>query len=264
MTTDGVKAIQADLTVRLVMTERGNVMTCHPNDTAASIMSRNVEQFSVLPVEMEGRICGLYRADQWFGEKDVPYRPIGDDFDLLTEDHLIGLDGSILEFLDRAIEHPTRLVVSGPDIVGIVCLADIQKLPVRAAIFGVVTALEMAMSTRIETNWADDPRGWLDLLSEGRREKLEHSAAIARQSDMFVSYLVLSQFADKATIIQKQGLVTGSKSRLAADFKSIRKLRDQIAHANPFGQTCVAAREVCRTVAKILELLDQLCGDAVQ
>ena len=258
VTLDAVKAIQADLTVRLVMTERAGVMTCHPDDTVDSIMGRNVEQFSVLPVEIEGRICGLYRADQWFGEADLPCRPIGDDFERLTEDHLIGLDGSILEFLNRAVEYPTRLVVSGAEIVGIVCLADIQKLPVRAAIFGIVTALEMAMCDRIETIWAEYPGGWLDLLSEGRRKKLEHSADKAKQNDMFISYLVLSQFADKATIIRKQGLVPGSKSRLAADFRSIRKLRDRIAHANPFGQTYVAAGEVCRTVVRILVLLDQL------
>ena len=258
VTPNAVMAIQSDLTVRLIMTERTDVMTCQPTHTVDRIMARNVEQFSVLPVEVEGRINGLYRADQWFGVDDAPCLPIGDDFERLTEDHLIGIDGSILEFLNRAAEHPTRLVVSGGEIVGLVCLADIQKLPVRAAIFGVVTALEMAMCNCIETTWIDDPAGWLDLLSEGRRRKLEGLADKAKEDDMFVSYLVLSQFADKATIVRKQGLVDGTKSQLSADFRSIRKLRDRIAHSNPFGETYVAAQEVCRTVTRTLSLLDEL------
>lgn len=185
-----VGAIQAELTVRLVMTEHAQLMTCHPEDDIDAIAARNVERFSVLPVEMEGRIRGLYQADRWFDRQDdVPCGPIGDDFDSLTEDHLIGSDASLLTFLTAAIEHPTRLVVSGPEVVGMVCLADIEKLPVRAAIFSAITALELAMANRIGAAWGDDPTGWLDLLSAGRRQKIEEAAAEAKQKDMFINTL---------------------------------------------------------------------------
>ena len=55
-----VNAIQADLTVRLVMTERVDLMTCHPGDTVDSIAKRKVDQFSVLPVEVDREPIGTY------------------------------------------------------------------------------------------------------------------------------------------------------------------------------------------------------------
>ena len=161
-----ISAIQAGLTVRLVMTARASLMPCRPEDPVDAVMADNVGQFSFLSVENEGRICGLYRAEQWFGREELPSRPIDQDFEPLTEDNLVGSDASILKFLARAVEHPTRLVVSDTEVVGLVCLSDVQKLPVRAALFSVLTALKMAMARRIEETWPDDPDGWLGLLSD--------------------------------------------------------------------------------------------------
>ena len=258
-----ISAIQAGLTVRLVMTARASLMTCRPDDPVDAIMADNVGQFSFLPVENEGRICGLYRAEQWFGREELPSRPIGQDFEPLTEDNLLGSDASILKFLTTAVAHPTRLVVSDSEVVGLVCLSDVQKLPVRAALFSVLTALEIAMARRIEETWPDDPDGWLGLLSHARRDKVEKEVKNAKQNDTFVSHIVLTQFADKATIIRKQGLVPGSRSSLNRDLRSIRTLRDALAHANHYGETSRAAREVCRTVTTILRLVSQLSGDTV-
>ena len=258
VTPEAVNAIQADLTVRLLMTERSAVMTCKRDDPIDAVVAGNVEQFSVLPVESEHRICGLYRADQWFDKRDVPNRPIGDDFERLREGDLIGIDAGILEFLTDAVEHPTRLVVSGARVAGLVCLSDIQKLPVRAAIFSAVTALEMAMANRIEANWQDDPAGWLDLMNESRRKKHELAVQKARQDDTFVSDILLTQFADKRTIIQKRGLVPGTKKDVGREFRAIERLRNSLAHGNHYGETPEKARDVCRTVGTILRRLGQL------
>ncbi len=258
VTPEAVNAIQADLTVRLLMTERSAVMTCKRDDPIDAVVAGNVRQFSVLPVESEDRICGLYRADQWFDKQDVPSRLIGDDFERLREGDLIGIDASILEFLTGALEHPTRLVVSGARVVGLVCLSDIQKLPVRAAIFSAITALEMAMANRIEASWRDDPAGWLGLLNERRRKKHELAVQQAREDDTFVSDILLTQFVDKWTIIQKQGLVPGTKRKVGKEFRAIERLRDSLAHGNHYGETPDKARDVCRTVGTILRRLVQL------
>ena len=78
------------------------------------------------------------------------------------------------------------------------------------------------MARRIEETWPDDPDGWLGLLSHARRDKVEKEIKNAKQNDTFVSHIVLTQFADKATIIRKQGLVPGSQSSLNKDLRSIR------------------------------------------
>ena len=258
-TLETVQAMQAGLTVGLIMTPRGKLMTCRPNDCIDSLVAANLDRFSFLPVVQADLITGLYHAEQWFDEPPPPGRSIGDDFERLTEDHLVGSTASILDFIKTGVEHPTRLVVSGTEIVGLVCMADLHKLPVRAALFSVVTALEMAMADRIDDAWQDRPRGWLDLLSCARREKVKDRITEARRNDTFVSDIASTQLADKATIIiRRGGLVAGSNSQLERDFRAIRKLRDNLAHGNDYASTPTSAKSVSRTVATVLDFVNQL------
>ena len=263
-TLEMVQAMQAGLTVGFIMTPRGKLMTCRPNDCIGCLMAKNVDRFSFLPVEQADpitglyRITGIYRAEQWFDKAPPPGKSIGDDFERLTEDHLVGSNASILDFITTGVEHPTRLVVSGTEIVGLVCMADLHKLPVRAALFSVVTALEMAMADRIDDAWQDRPRGWLDLLSPARRKNVTDRIAEAKGNDTFVSDIASTQLADKATIIRKGGLVAGSKSQLKKDFDAILKLRDDLAHANDYASTLTSAKSVSRTVATVLDVVNQL------
>ena len=66
---------------------------------------------------------------------------------------MIGADASIIDFVMAAHECPTRLVVSGDRVAGLVRLSDLQHLPVRVAIFTLTTSLEIAMAKRIESEW---------------------------------------------------------------------------------------------------------------
>ena len=257
-TTETIDAIQAGLTVRLVMTARRHLMTCTPRHSVDSLVANNVDRFSAIPVVENGLICGLYRAEQWFDVDQPPHRPVGNDFEHLAECDLIGSDASILDFVLTAARHPTRLVVSGSEIVGLVCLADLQKLPVRAALFSVVTALEITMANRIQAEWPDSPTEWLCLLSPERREKVADAIANARQNDTYISHIASTQFGDKATIILKQSLVGGSKSQLKRELRAIQKLRDDLAHSNDYAATPSAARTLSQTVTAILRIANQL------
>ena len=263
-TLETIYAMQAGLTVRLIMTTRDRLMTCGPDDSIDSLMAANDDRFSILPVVEKGVIAGLYRAEKWFDVEHPPRTSIGDDFERLTEHHLIGGNASILDFVRMGDERPTRLVVSGGEIVGLVCMADLHKLPVRAALFSVVTALEMAMADRIGGVWQDGASDWLDLLSSARSNEVKNRIASARRNDTYVSDISSTQFADKVTITLKQGLVAGSKTQLKSEFKVIRKLRDDLAHAKDYAATPSAARGVSRTVSTILRIASQLRTSAAR
>lgn len=263
-TPETIHAMQTGLTVQLIMTARDRLMTCGLDDSIDTLMAANVDRFSILPVVQNGVIVGLYHAEQWFDVDRPPRTSIGDDFDRLTERHLIGSNASILDFLKAGSEGPTRLVVSGGEIVGLVCMADLHKLPVRAALFSVVTALEMAMADRIDSVWRDSTSHWLELLSPARRNEVNDRIASARRNDTYVSDIASTQFADKVTITLKQGLVPGSKTQLKSDFKVIRKLRDDLAHANDYAATPSAARSVSSAVSTILRIASQLQISAVR
>ena len=256
---DVLERVQRSLTVDLIMTPRARLRTCRRDETASAVMKRNTKQFSFLPVVDDAkRFLGLYRAEQWFGA-DAPQERIGDDFEPFSEAVVIGADASIIDFVKVADERPTRLVVSGDRVAGLVSLSDLQQLPVRAALFTLTTRLEMAMAERIEKEWGgDDAVGWLALLSEDRRNRIEEAIRKAKEDDGFVSEIAFSQLSDKATIMVKKRLILGSATGLRRDFKAIRKLRDDIAHANYYAESPAAASRACETVRLILRIKEEL------
>ncbi len=256
---DALARVQGSLTVDMIMTPPADLQTCRRDEIAGDVADRNTKKFSYLPV-MDGkeRILGLYEAARWFTKK-APRQAIGDDFQVFSEDIVIGADASIVDFVRRADERPTRLVVSGDQVAGLVSLSDLQQLPVRAALFTLITRLEMTMADRIEQEWdTDNGAGWLEALGEDRRRKIEKAIDGARAADGFVSEIAFSQLADKATIMRKNRLIAGSATSLKHDFNAIVELRDYIAHASHYAETPRMARKVCSTVRTILRIQKEL------
>lgn len=252
-----LRQVQGSLTVDLIMVARDDFLTCTIADTAVDVKARNVDDFSFIPViDEQGRVIGLYNAERWFGT-EAPSAPVGDDYARLSEDIVIGADATILDFIVQADTNPTNLVISGSSIAGLVSLSDIQQLPVRAALFAAITSLEMAMALAIETRWpkADD---WIDLMSTNRREQLSDQVTKARHTDGFVNEIAFSQFSDKAGLVCKGRLLERSNTSLMKDFKAIRELRDDLAHANIYADTPEAAKRVCGIVRSIYQLKDEL------
>ncbi|MCY3859117.1 MAG: hypothetical protein OXG25_09455 [Gammaproteobacteria bacterium] len=203
-------------------------------------------------------VTGLLYTNQLFGEMNTPIGKVGDHFEPLTEDHLIGSNAHILEFIRSLFERPMRLVASGSGIEGLVSLADLQKLPARTALFSVVTGLELAMADRIGDAWKDCPNGWLSLLSDDRREAVEKRIAQAKQRDTFVNEIAYTQLADKATIVRKSKFLRGSNRELNNAFTAIGDLRNNLAHANDYAATESAAYEVSNTVNVMLRIVREL------
>jgi hypothetical protein len=254
---DKLRMVQGSLTVGLIMVHRRDFLTCSPEDIAAEVKCRNAANFSFLPVvECSDRIVGLYDAERWF-DVDAPETPIGNDFLPLSEDIVIGADASIFDFIRKADEVSTKLVVSGDGVAGLVSLSDIQQLPVRAALFALVTSLEMAMSLAIERRWPN-PENWMAHLSDGRRSKLADEIAKARQRDGFVSEIAFTQISDKADLICKGGMLSGSRRSRAHEFVTIRELRDNLAHANSYAETPEEAKRVCQILRSVYQLKDEL------
>lgn len=151
----------------------------------------------------------------------------------------------------------TKLVVSGDGVAGLVSLSDIQQLPVRAALFALVTSLEMAMAMAIERKWPN-PEDWISLLSDGRRKILMDQIAQARHRDGFISEIAFTQISDKADLVCKGQMLSGSRKSRAREFVKIRDLRDNLAHANSYADTPTEAKTVCQIVRSVYQLKDEL------
>ena len=257
-----LEGVQRGLTVESIMTPRDRLMTCRRGDSVRELMSRNTGRYSFLPVldEKDG-ILGLYRAEQWFGREPLD-QPIGAEFVPFAETLVVGADATIIEFLTFAHEQPTKLVVSGHCVAGLVSLSDLQQLPVRAALFTLITSLEIVMADWIEAQWPDDPESWLTLLSPGRRKKVLERIEDFKNSDSFVGEVLCTEFKDKCTIIRKRASIPASQNQMERDFSAIRDLRDRLAHASHYAQSPQEALKVCCVTRRILEfrqLLDRAC-----
>ncbi|MEO3430712.1 hypothetical protein AAFN88_17795 [Pelagibius sp. CAU 1746] len=257
---DIFEAMHTRLTVQLIMTTRDQLMMCRADDDVAGIMSRNTARYDFIPVldaaHKGDRIKGLFHAARFF-DGPVPNGSVRDHLLPLAEEHLIGADASILDFLTSADSNPCRLVLSGAGISGLVSLSDLHRLPVRACLFALITGLEITMAEAIRQRYPSD-EDWLPFLKEERRVKIQEEIASSKGNDFFVDPLLFTQFADKKTII-KMGIDAGlSKSTLESQLGRIEQLRNNVAHANDYAPSPDEARKVCVTVRKLLVLQEKI------
>ncbi|MFV1518387.1 hypothetical protein VW098_12250 [Phaeobacter sp. JH57H2] len=236
-----------------------DLMTCQPGDLLPGVVAENTEFFSYIPVVNEGdHIIGLLRAEEWF-VADPPSCTVADVFEPLSERQVIGSDASIFDFIRTADERPIRLVVSGGNVSGLVSLSDLQQLPVRAALFTLVTSLEIVMAKLITRHW-EKPGDWMAQLSEGRRRKLEEMIVESKERDSFVGEIAFTQLADKATLIAKGEFLSRSKNKAIESLRKIQQLRDDLAHANSYANSPGQARHVCDVVRDLLVIKTELLG----
>ena len=252
-----LRTFQKRLPVGLIATDRSAFETCGAEEEVAQILERNRhKQFDFLPVT-EQASSDVGTRDSIIGLIEIA--PLMHDRSTgglvrtrmrhLSEENLIGADASILAFIRDADRQRCRLIILGQDISGLVSLSDLQRLPVRAAIFGLVTHLEILMAGAIRSEFRN-PEDWLKQLSENRRQKLRNEIDKAHKGNDFVDALLFTQFADKVTIIRRSSFVVG-KNDFENEFKQIQSLRDHLAHANDYAATSDAASKVCNTVRTI-------------
>ena len=253
-----LEKVQGSLTVGLIMVPRNELLCCTPQQTAAEIKALNVNGFSALPVQDEnGNFIGLYDAQRWFSD-DAPDDPVIGDFLQLSEAILVGADASIFEFIKSADQQPTSLVVSGNQISGLISISDLQQLPVRAALFALITSLEMAMALAMDIHWGDDAESWLVHLPDDQQRRLRKDARRAEKSDTFVNLSVLTLFSHKTCVILQLPNFREDEEKWATVFDDLRKLRNTLAHAGRYADTPKKAEEVCRLVREVFEIKELL------
>jgi hypothetical protein len=257
------ETLHVGLTVELIATPRAALKTCSLKDEIAQVITGNIEQYDYLPViktgcgEGEG-IAGLLFAKAFLADVDL-VGTVEDHFRPLSEDLLIGADSSILDFIIDADLKPCRLVVSGARIFGLVSLSDLQRLPVRAALFALVTGFEITMMEAIR-RWFENEDDWMNSLSDNRREFLNEQKKKSFSQDGLINSLLFTQFADKKRLVTMRYPGQRSKASLKDILDKVEKLRDFVAHANDYAATPEQARNVCVVVRNLIELRKEIAN----
>lgn len=256
---DDFQTLHSGLSVYMIATARDRFVQCNIDDSLRSVAEGNTSKFDFMPVLQGGdgkaHIVGIVRLGSYFGAP-APDMLISEAYQPLHESYLIGADASILSFVREADTCPFRLLISDQGVVGLVSLSDLQKLPVRAALFSLVTGLEMAMTKAIQLA---DPGGknWIKCISAERQVDLQKRIKDAKQKGGIVTELLFTQFCEKRDILIKLLFGKETKPRreeLARKFRRIEELRNDLAHANDYAVDNQSAGGVCATVRDILDM----------
>jgi hypothetical protein len=183
--------------------------------------------FDLVGVRKDGLVAGYALREELFDGE------LGDTFHEFEADDLVTSESSLAETI-QSLHANGRCFVSSLGSVGyIVTFDDLEKPPVRMWLFGMVTILEMVMSTRLREEFPDD--SWTGSLSPERvaraRQLWNERLRRGRECDLADCL----QFADKATILLKvpgRATALGFKSKRKADdaFAEFQSLRNSLAH----------------------------------
>ncbi len=233
--------------VRLIGT-LDKLVTCRVEDRVDEVVDRaDAQDFDHLPVTADGnKIVGLLNRGALVADARGSAAQVREVFDPLDETNIIAADAGILVFLLNAKERPCRLILAGDQIKGIVSKSDLQKLPVRALLFHMVTHLELLMAAWIRQHCPDES-SWLAMLSDKRRKCVEKRYEKLTESNLAIDRLTATLFADKRAILLEFGSFS-SRRKAKKEFERIEELRNSLAHSGDYALTEKDADRLIETV----------------
>ncbi len=249
-------SVEQGLTVRLIATFEPRV--CGIRDDLRAVIEReDLQQFDYVPVKDGDRTVGLLHRSV---HKDSGTGTVGDAMDSLHEGILISSNSGILSYIERADAHPCQLVLHEGRLAGLVTLSDLQKLPVRPALFLLVTHVELLMVRWIRSRESSEET-LMSMLSAKRRDKTAQEWNRLRKNNLAVDRLTATQFCDKRDLLLKLDFVSCKKQRTAAkkDLEHIEQLlRNPLAHAGDFALDEEKALQVVFTVRTARQWIERL------
>lgn len=141
----------------------------------------------------------------------------------------------VADLFEMLQKQPFLFVLQGRSIVGIVTKADLQRVPVRILMFGLITLLEMNLRESIREYYGDDD--WIRVLNDKERlQKARDLQAKRISKDASIGLLECTQLCDLKEIIAcsplLQEIFAGlSKKQFRTRLKRIEKYRNDLAHA---------------------------------
>ena len=175
-----------------------------------------------------------------------------DHIDPLSEADLIDVKTSLVTLVGRIRQKPL-LVVSARKIIGMVAWSDLQKLPVRVALFALVTEFELTMYETIMRQYGKR-EDWTEHLDKGRlcMAEKQYRDRLDRGSD--VDRLLCTQFCDKRDILIKSFDFGPGREKLERKFRAIERLRNDVAHANNYAMSFEQTDQLRVTLGDLDEL----------
>lgn len=232
---------------------------CDPNDEATIVYDRLRRlNYEVIGIGESGVITGYVEKDDLMEAdrcKDV--------IRLFSPRQLITNTTPLMEIFPILRKVRRIFVLDHNRNVNIITRADLQKIPVRMLLFGLVSLLEMHMLRVIRSTYPNQE--WKALLKQSRFEKSEELLRARKERNEAVDLADCLQFSDKKEIILnseqiRTDLKIQSKKKGNAMFGKVEALRDKLAHAQDLvtGKSWQEIFDVIEESERLLERLEKI------
>jgi len=243
---------ELNITVNSIAEE---IQFCNKKADALHIKQEMIKNnFDVMGVKAEEMVGYITKTDLSSGNVENYLKPF-------TSMDLISDSTPLLQVLHILKDNERIFILEGVKVSKIVTYADLQKPPVRMMIFGYITLLEMKLGELINNYFPN--QSWKESLSQNRLDKAETLFNDKREKNEDLSLIECLQISDKLDLI----FVKDDKLRALFDIpsksygkdltKNIRKLRDEIAHANELGFG-LSWKEIISVLEKIKFSLEKI------
>ena len=253
---EGFDEVHAGLTIGQIAVARDQLRVCGPSARVSELRARNRDPvYDHLPVEdADGHLIGMFESATASATRDGEETRVADRMDPLSEADLIGAETPIVDLIGRIRRKPF-LVVFARGTVGMVAWSDLQKLPVRAAIFALVTGFELTMYEAIKRRFGNQDDG-IESLKPTRQKDAQRLYHDQRERDSDVDLLLCTQFCDKRDIlIEIESFDFGiGKKKLEKKLRAIERVRDAVAHGNNYAMSFAQVERLRDTLRDLREL----------
>lgn len=180
--------------------------------------------------------CGVKRdkvVHEFIRRADLNTGTVGEYARPVPLERVIAPTSPLWTCMERLASFGSMYVLGDRGLHGVVTTADLNKQPARLLMFGVVSMLEMTLLALIRTHYPGE--SWRKCLTPNRVKKAEqlHKQRKNRNEDINLEDCL--QLCDKAGICITTPVIqeawNPSKSKCRELFKTLRRVRDNLAHS---------------------------------
>jgi CBS domain-containing protein len=228
------------------------IESCTTEDSFEHILSRMRENnYDVMPIMDDGKTKGYVEKEALEKTNDLQSA-----IKLIALDKIVSSNTRITEMFDLFKTSRFFFVLEGNKEVGIVTYSDMNKGPVRAWLFLLVSKLEYLLIERIK-KWYADPNLWLRKLSARRQAKIQRTFQNKRKANVDTSYEDCLNLGDIIAIVESDEVLRSrfgykSRSSCSKEIGGLENLRNCIMH--PSDSLISSYEDIWRVKEKTIRL----------
>lgn len=256
------KNIQEVLTVRQIMTPRSKFLCCSTTSRIGEAFYGVPDVYDAIPVvdgpagDDSAELVGVIWRREVQGNK--PLARVEEILDERPVDRPLPATTPMLEYARSASADRVSLVCNGTEIVGLVTVYDLERLPVRLSLFQHLLYFEQRLGQVIEAI-APDEDTWAGF-APSKREEIKAGIRRSRSRDHLGSPILGIGFTEKVAIARKMLPAAFGPVFKTGLLDHVAPFRNEVAHGLPFAKV----EDVPERIRQIDRLLDQISPDRIR